>query len=336
MSVLADLGLSPQMAMLMGLPLFGCLLLIVAAFAGGKNEQAYKHRIARIRGASAAKQVQLRSSTVSVKRATQDSNIPIFDRLIKSALPRRDQLSRRLQQAGLEITLGKYLTICFGVGVAIATLCFVLALTSGPGAILIGVTGGLALPHMTTYILGRRRQAKFIANFPEAIDLMTRGLKSGLPIVESIKTAGTEVPNPVGLELRQVTDTVKLGTKLEDALTETSERIGLQEFKFFTISLSIQSETGGNLTETLNNLSEVLRKRRQLKLKIKALSSEAKASAYIIGSLPFVMAGVIYMLNPGYVMQLIIDPRGHVLIGLGLFSFFVGAAVMFKMIRFDY
>lgn len=337
MNILANMGVPPETAVFFALPLLGCFLLLIAAFAGGKNDRLYKQRLAKVRGASPrAAQSHARAGPVSVKRTTQDSSIPVLDRLIKSALPRREQLSRRLQQAGLSISIGNYLAICSLVAVAIALPLLLSGLLPGPAAALLGLTGGLTLPHGATYILGKRRQAKFLGNFPEAIDLMTRGLKSGLPIIESIKTAGSEVPNPVGEELRQVSDAVRLGTKLEDALMETSERIGLQEFKFFTISLSIQAETGGNLTETLNNLSDVLRKRRQLKLKIKALSSEAKASAYIIGSLPFVMAGVIYMLNPGYVMELIIDPRGHVLIGLGLFSFFVGAAVMFKMIRFDY
>ena len=115
----------------------------------------------------------------------------------------------------------------------------------------------------------------------------------------------------------------------------TSERLQLQEFKFFTISLAIQSETGGNLTETLANLADVLRRRRQLKLKIKALSSEAKASAYIIGSLPFVMFTILYLTNQSYVMQLFYDPRGHFMIGVGLGMIMVGALVMFKMVRFD-
>src|SRR3546814_3784395 len=116
---------------------------------------------------------------------------------------------------------------------------------------------------------------------------MVRGLRSGLPITESIRAAGQEIVDPVGIELRRITDAVRLGAKLEEALWDCSLRLDIQEFNFFTVALAIQSETGGNLAETLANLSDVLRRRRQLKLKIKALSSEAKASAYIIGSLPF-------------------------------------------------
>jgi len=180
-----------------------------------------------------------------------------------------------------------------------------------------------------------RRRNKFVAHFPEAIDVMVRGLRSGLPITESIRTAGTEIVDPVGIELRHVTDSVRLGAKLDEALWDCSRRISIQEFNFFTVALSIQSETGGNLAETLSNLSDVLRRRRQLKLKIKALSSEAKASAYIIGSLPFVMAFLIYLVNADYIDDLWIDPRGPFLVGLGFLSFAMGIGTMYKMVKFE-
>lgn len=329
------LGLTPDMLIALSLPILGALILIAAAFTGGKERERFKRRVKDVGGGPSLSQAH-KDRTVNVKLSTSDSSIPALDRLIKRALPRREELRQRLARTGLEISLGTYLTICL----VVAIVCFTLLMLTGKlpmaAAAIAGLATGIALPHVVTGLLAKRRQAKFIANFPEAIDLMTRGLKSGLPIIESIKTAGQEVPNPVGSELRRVTDAVRLGNKLEDELTETSNRLALQEFKFFTISLAIQNETGGNLAETLNNLSDVLRKRRQLKLKIKALSSEAKTSAYIIGSLPFVMAAIIYMINPGYISTLIVDPRGHVMIGLGLFSFFVGAVVMFKMVRFDY
>jgi tight adherence protein B len=184
------------------------------------------------------------------------------------------------------------------------------------------------------FLVARRRN-RFIAYFPEAIDLMVRGLRSGLPITESIRTAGDEIPDPVGNELRRITDSIRLGAKLDEALWDTSKRLNIQEFNFFTVALSIQSETGGNLAETLANLSDVLRRRRQLKLKIKALSSEAKASAYIIGSLPFIMALLIFLVNPGYLDDLWIDPRGMFLVFIGFCSFAIGIAVMYKMVKFE-
>ena len=188
---------------------------------------------------------------------------------------------------------------------------------------------------MVVGFLVNRRLNRFTSLFPEAIDLIVRGLKSGLPVSESIRTVGAEVPDPIGVEFRTVSDGVGLGQSLEEALWEASKRLDTPEFKFFVVSLSIQRETGGNLAETLGNLADILRRRRQMRLKIKAMSSEARASAYILGSLPFVVFAAILIINPGYAMQLFEDPRGHVMLGAGFASLFTGALVMAKMIRFE-
>ena len=202
-------------------------------------------------------------------------------------------------------------------------------------AILVGISLGLFLPHAFINFRIKSRQNKFIDIFPDAIDLMVRGLKAGLPIGESVRTAGDEMPDPVGTELKRITDGVRIGRQMDEVLWEASKRLSLQEFDFFTIAISIQSETGGNLAETLNNLADVLRGRRQLKRKIRALSSEAKASAYIIGSLPFVMTLLIYLVNSEYILGLFNDPRGQAMVGFGLFMVVAGAAVMFKMVKFE-
>ncbi len=319
---------------ILALPVAAALVLLIFAFSGGKQRKQYKRRVNRVRGEEQPQAQQ--ASVVSVKRSTRDSNIAVVDQMIKKSLPRRDELLNRMARAGLKTTLGNYLLFCLILGLIGGGALYFSGVAPPIAAVFTGLFCGIGLPHMGTAVLAKRRQTKFIANFPEAIDLMTRGLKSGLPVGESIRAAANEVPDPVGCELTQVLDQVRLGTKLEDALQETATRLGLQEFNFFTISLAIQSETGGNLAETLANLSEVLRKRRQLKLKIRALSGEAKASAYIIGSLPFVMAIMIYLMSPDYIMKLVYDPRGHFMIGLALTSFSVGALTMWKMIRFDH
>ncbi len=318
----------------LALPIAVALILIILATAGSGQHKQFKRRVNRVRGDDQSGAAD--SRVVSVRRSTRDSNIAVVDQFIKKSLPRRDELRYRLARAGLTISLGNYLLVCVIIGLIGGGALHLSGVAPPIASVFTALFCGLGLPHMFTALLAKRRQAKFIANFPEAIDLMTRGLKSGLPVGESIKAASIEVPDPVGCELTQVLDQVRLGTKLEDALTEASERLDLQEFKFFTISLAIQSETGGNLSETLANLSDVLRKRRQLKLKVKALSSEAKASAYIIGSLPFVMSIMIYLMSPDYIMKLIYDQRGLIMIGLGLCSFAVGIGVMAKMIRFDH
>ena len=332
-ALFADGALTPQTLMLMLMPLSGIVLLLLAFATGGSKEKQFKNRLDLVKTGRRTKATE--EAKISAKRSTLDSDNPFLDRLIKNALPKRDQLRLRLQCAGIEVPIGRYLAVCMIVGLGTMATSLVLNWVPPVASIFIGIIAGVAVPHIVVGAMATRRQNKFVENFPDAIDLMVRGLKSGLPIGESIKTAGNEVPDPVGLELRRVTDAVRMGTKLEDALWDTSNRIDLQDFKFFTVSLAIQSETGGNLSETLANLSNVLRGRRQLKLKIKAMSSEAKASAYIIGSLPFVVGFFIYLVNKPYVMKLFLDERGNVMLGIGGLMFLIGGVVMYKMVKFE-
>jgi len=323
----------PEILIFGGLIVVGLLVIIAALLAGDASNKRYKRRVSQVMtGRKAAGQA---GPNINVRKRTSESDIAFFDQLIKSALPRREELRARLLRAGLEITLGKYLSISGVCGLVVFGLLLATGMVPFIAALFLGLFGAIGLPYLFITLLAKRRQTKFIALFPEAIDLMTRGIKSGLPISEAIKNAGEEIADPVGSEMRKVTDGVKMGNKMEDMLWDSAVQLDLQEFKFFTVSLAIQSETGGNLAETLENLSNVLRGRRQLKLKIKALSGEAKASAYIIGSLPFVMAVLIYLVNSNYIMDLFIDPRGHFLIGLGLASFAIGATVMYRMVKFE-
>ncbi len=310
----------------------GLVILLAVAFGGGGQRKQLSRRLNKLRARRAGDEPDL--DMPNVTRSNADSDIPTIDRLIKRLVPRREELRKRLLRAGLGISLQRYLV--FGLLAGLAAILAGLGLGLPPTvSVALGVAAALGLPHAYVGWLANRRRKQFLAHFAEAIDLITRGLKSGLPIGESIKVAGNEVADPVGSELRRVMDAVRLGSKLEDALWETAERLELQEFKFFAISLVVQSETGGNLAETLANLSDVLRGRRHLKMKIKALSSEAKASAYIIGSLPFVIAAIIYLINPDYIMALVHDIRGNLMIAGGLVSFLIGSGVMYKMVRFD-
>ena len=326
---------NPEDLILLMIPLGGVILLLLAFAVGGSKEKQLNQRVQQIKSGRQPKDPSGPTRKVNVKKSTADSDIQALDKLIKNALPQRELLRKRLAAAGIEAPLGRYLGICFAIGVAAALACIASGLVPPLGALFIGIVAGVAVPHVVVGAMAKRRQNKFVDAFPDAIDLMVRGLKSGLPISESIKTAGQEVPDPVGEELRRVTDAVRMGTKLEEALWETAERLNLQEFKFFTVSLSIQAETGGNLSESLGNLSSVLRGRRQLKMKIKAMSSEAKASAYIIGSLPFVVGSLIYFVNNSYVMKLFIDSRGNVMLAIGALMFMIGGGVMYKMVKFE-
>lgn len=273
--------------------------------------------------------------TVSVKRNTSNSSIAGFDKALQKIIPKPAVLRDRLEKTGKSISIGEYALANALVGAVVTYLIHrFIGLPYFPAA-LAGLACGIGLPHLMVSRLIKKRLVKFTSLFPEAIELIVRGLKSGLPVQESIQVVGKEIQDPVGVEFREISDALKIGQTIEEAMWEASRRLDTPEFKFFVISLVIQRETGGNLTETLGNLSDILRKRKQMKLKIKAMSSEARASALIIGALPFVMFGILFLMNPGYVSQLFQETRGIMLLGVGGLSMAIGFFVMGKMIRFE-
>ena len=327
-------ALAPEDLIIVIWPTVALLLVVCAYFASDPTEKRRKRRMDRVMGKKVAGGLGPQQA-ISVRKKTTHSDIAFFDALIRKALPRPELLKFRLAGAGLKISVGNYLMVCLALATVVTTATIFVDIIPAAAGVLIGLVVGAGFPHMIVGFLRSRRTTKFIANFPEAINLMVRGLKSGLPISESIKAASEEIADPVGSELKIIVDQIRVGNKLEDAMTETAARLGIQEFRFLTVALAIQSETGGNLAETLENLSDVLLKRRQLKLKIKALSSEAKASAYIIGSLPFVMTLIIHMTNDKYLVSLVTDIRGNIMVACGLLCFAVGAFVMYKMVKFE-
>jgi tight adherence protein B len=194
---------------------------------------------------------------------------------------------------------------------------------------------GIGAPLVVLTRLSDRRRAKMQQQFPVALDVFVRGLRAGHPVSAALDLLTTEMQDPIGSEFGIVVDEVNYGVDLRDSLQNMANRWDMDDMQMFVVSLSIQSETGGNLAETLNNLSEVLRGRRQLKRKVKALSSEAKASSYIIGSLPFIMALMIYLVNADYIVGLFLDPRGKMMIGFGLGMIAAGVGVMYRMVKFE-
>jgi tight adherence protein B len=247
---------------------------------------------------------------------------------------RIDALALRLHRSGKNWTLQQYLYGTLGLTLAIAVLVY---LKSGAPllALAFGVVVGVGLPHMVLNHFIKRRTNQFNAKFPDGIELLVRGLRSGLPVTETLGLVAQEVPGPVGQEFKAIVDRIKVGKTMEEALQETADRLGTPEFQFFTITLAIQRETGGNLAETLSNLADVLRKRSQMKLKIRAMSSESKASAYIVGALPFIVFIMIWWINPKYIGAFFTDDR-LIAIGLGgLVWMGIGAFIMAKMVSFE-
>jgi tight adherence protein B len=258
-----------------------------------------------------------------------------LDQFFGRLLPRRDMLVLRLERTGRSISVTRYLAISTALWLIVTGIS---ARFIGLGLLpdlLCGTLVGIGLPHYWVGRMGRKRVAKFMMLLPEAIDLMVRALRSGLPISEAIVNAGHEVADPVGAEFRRVESALRLGRELDDVLWDTARRLDVAEFRFFVISMGVQRETGGNLAETLATLSEMLRRRQQMKLKIKALSAEGRTSAFILGGLPFAVCAIMTFTSPEYVGRLFQDPRGLILCGIGLVLMAIGAAVMAKIINFE-
>ena len=249
-------------------------------------------------------------------------------------VPKPALLRKRLEMTGKNITLGKYAMVSLGI-IALVTMALLFRGAPFALSLLLGLFFGIGGPHFIVGKMIKRRVAKFNSNFPDAIELMVRGLRSGLPITETLGIVASEIQGPVGIEFRMVNDKMKIGRTMEAALQDTADRLGTPEFQFFVITLAIQRETGGNLAETLSNLADVLRKRAQMKLKIRAMSSESKASAYIVGSLPFIVFGLVYMMNPKYMGGFFTDQRLMVAGIGGMIWMGIGAAIMAKMVSFE-
>jgi tight adherence protein B len=202
-------------------------------------------------------------------------------------------------------------------------------------AIMMGLAAGIGGPWWGIGILSQRRRSAFSNRFPEAIGLIVRGLKAGLPVSDTIVEVGREINGPVGEEFRGIGDQLRLGQALEAALWVVAKRLALPALNFFVITLSVQRETGGNLAETLENLDEILRSREAMRLKVRAMSSEAIASAAIIGSLPVVMGGLMAFASPGYIDPLFTTQLGRILLGAATASMAAGVLVMRQMVKFE-
>lgn len=326
MSDLIDNDMAQYLPLLIGLAA-GLMFIVVGLLIG----QWRNRRTVQLRAADSGDLPEI----LNLRRDESDSSIASFDRAVKRWLPRRQMLRDRLFRTGRNITIGQFLLTC-----AVATLLTAIVLIKtfkfAPVlAILIAFTAGVGLPYLLIGMMGNRRLDKFNRQFPDAIDIMVRGLRAGMPMHDSIQVVAHEIADPVGTEFRKIDQAVALGQPIDIALSEAGKRITVQEFQFFVVSLALQRETGGNLAETLANLSDILRRRRQMRLKIKAMSSEARASAWIIGLLPFIMFAVLMAINGPYVMKLFTDARGLIMTGIGLTSIGLGVLVMNKMMRFE-
>jgi tight adherence protein B len=244
-------------------------------------------------------------------------------------------LSVRLSQAGLGWTTRKFFVISGILG----AIFFIGAWYVGGGllgAAGLGFAGGLGLPRWMLSFLKKRREAAFLRALPDAVDVIVRGIKAGLPLFESLKVVAADSPEPLRSEFLQIIETQAIGIPLGEACTRLYERMPVPEANFFGIVVSIQQKSGGNLSEALGNLSKVLRDRKKMAEKIQAMSMEAKASAGIIGSLPPIVMLLVYMTTPGYISLLWTDNTGQLMLVGCVMWMSMGIMVMKKMINFDF
>lgn len=301
--------------------------------SGDKKAEKRVKGVTESRARRTARVTQMEQSAQR-KQAVADTLKEIEQRQEKKA---KVSLRLRLIRAGLDITVRTFWILSAGAGVMLALLVFISAPSLHPIALAaIAFIGAFGLPRWVLNFLVKRRQSKFVMEFANAIDVIVRGVKSGLPLNECLGIIARESPEPIRSEFQDVVEQQRVGVPLSECFDRMMNRMPLAEVRFFAIVIAIQQQAGGNLSEALGNLSGVLRDRKQLAAKVQAMSAEAKASALVLGSLPFVVMGMVYVSTPDYISILWTDKLGQfMLLGAGLWMS-CGVFVMKKMINFKY
>jgi tight adherence protein B len=269
------------------------------------------------------------------RKSVQDSlNDLDAKQKVKDRNMRKPPLKLQIKQAGLTITLERFYLFSTLSGVAFAALALLggAPLWAVPAAAL---AGGVGLPRWVIAVIKARRITAFLDELPNALDIIVRAVKSGLPINDGIRLIANESREPVRTEFRRMVEAQQIGMSTPEAALRMTDTMPCPEAAFFGIVIQIQSQAGGNLSEALGNLSRVLRDRKRMKAKVQALSMEAKASAAIIGALPFIVAFLVYLSSPNYIMPLFVTSTGHIVLGVSLIWMAIGIFVMKKMMNFD-
>jgi tight adherence protein B len=282
-------------------------------------------KASRDRVAEAAKRrktVQDSLKELDAKQLAADKNI------------KKPPLKTQIKQAGMQVSIERFYIYSVICGVVVTIIAFFLQapLLVLPGAF---IAGTLGLPRWFVSFRRGRRVKAFLAEFPNALDIIVRAVKSGLPLNDGIRLIASEAPEPVRTEFRRIVESQQVGMSIPDAAMRMPETMPCPEAGFFGIVIQIQQQAGGNLSEALGNLSRVLRDRKKMKAKVQALSMEAKASAVIIGALPFVVAFLVYLSSPNYIMPLFTTSTGHLILGVSGIWMSIGIFVMRKMMNFE-
>ncbi|KQZ16319.1 pilus assembly protein [Mesorhizobium sp. Root552] len=269
------------------------------------------------------------------RKSVQDSLKELDDKQrAQNVNVKKPPLKVQIRQAGMNVTIERFYLYSVVCGLVVTLLAFVagLPLIVLPGVLVVSAFG---LPRWFVSFRRGRRVKAFLKEFPNALDVIVRAVKSGLPLNDGIRLIANESPEPVKTEFRRIVDSQQMGLSIPEATLRMPETMPCTEASFFGIVIQIQSQAGGNLSEALGNLSRVLRDRKKMKAKVQALSMEAKASAAIIGALPFIVGLLVYLSSPTYIMPLFTTSTGHLILGVSAFWMSIGIFVMRKMMNFE-
>lgn len=268
------------------------------------------------------------------RKSVQDSLKDLEEKQKKKTNYSSPPLKIALQQTGWKVTVAQFYIASIVLAIASCAMTY---MAGAPWYLAAGmlVVGGIGVPRWIVQFKRARRFKAFIAEFPNALDVMVRSIRSGLPINDALRLIAIEAEEPLRSEFKKIVEAQQLGLTIPEACNRLHESIPLPETNFFAIVITIQAQAGGNLSEALANLSRVLRERKKMRAKINALSMEAKASAVIIGSLPFFIILMVYLTTPGYIMPLFTDQRGHLILGASAVWMTIGILVMRNMINFE-
>jgi tight adherence protein B len=303
------------------------VLIGAALFASMRTDRRRASRQERLRAVVATGPIE--DAPLSLRRPLSRAGIRDF--FLLSTLWRR--LEAAFAAAGNRIGL-PHLTAT-GVAAAGMTVLFGEKIMRFNPAlvVLLGTAAAVAAPAVLLRLLQSRYQSKFLDPFPDALDLMCRAVRAGLPVFDAMEVASREVIAPVGTELERTLEEMRIGVDIDEALQHTADRIRVPDFRFFVVALKLQRRTGGGLAETLANLSNIIRRRKEIRLKARALSAESKASATVLGVLPFAVGALLFFLNPSLMSVLLDDPRGRFMMGMAILTLAIGISVMAVIIR---
>jgi tight adherence protein B len=313
-----------------GLVLFLLLLVPVLALQGGSRAQL-RARLAELGRSGAAQKSRREDAGKGGNRLTHGRVKELGDESARKR--RRVALRSQIEQAGLGWSVGRFYLVSAVSGAA-ALLVYLFGGMPLWGAVFAPVAGALLLPRLFLRRLATGRQRKFTGQLADAIDVIVRGIRSGLPVGECLDIIARESPEPIGGEFKLVVEGQRVGLTLREIMEKAVTRMPTADMRFFAVVLILQQKTGGNLAEALANLSGILRARKKMAEKVRAMSSEARMTASIIGSLPFILGGLIYLINPGYIGVLFTDPTGRIMVVGGGVWMGIGIFVMKQMVSF--